>query len=219
MGKINILHGDCMEAMASMKDKEYELAIVDPIFGELMTQGGYCKNNADNMAKSKNYNTSIWTQPKTTKEYFKELLRVSKEQIIWGGNYFIEEICRNTSCMIVWDKDRTGNFADAELAWTSFDTATRIFKYRWNGMLQQDMKNKEIRIHPTQKPVALYQWLLKNYAKQGDRILDTHGGSCSSAIACDIMGFDADIYEIDKDYYEAAVDRFSRHKQQQVMEF
>jgi len=219
MADIQIMHGDCMEAMAKMKYKEFDLAIVDPVYGELMTQGGYCKNNADNMAESKNYNTSIFSQPKTPPEYFSKLFWVSKNQIIWGGNYFIAEIFQSTSCMIVWDKDRTGNFADAELAWTSFDTATRIIKYRWNGMLQQNMKHKEFRIHPTQKPVALYQWLLKNYAKQGDRILDTHGGSCSSAIACDIMGFDAVIYEIDKDYYEAALDRFNRHKTQTVMNF
>ena len=143
---------------------------------------------------------------------------MSVNQIIFGGNYFIKHL-HNTSCVIVWDKDNSGNFADAELAWTSFKTAVRIFRYRWNGMLQQNMKHKENRIHPTQKPVALYQWLLKNYAKPGDKILDTHGGSCSSAIACDIMGFYATIYEIDADYYKAAVERFERHKQQTVLEF
>ncbi|MFA5240572.1 MAG: DNA methyltransferase [Phycisphaerae bacterium] len=149
-------------------------------------------------------------------KYFTELKRVTGNQIIFGGNYFIKHLS-NTPCFIVWDKDNSGNFADCELAWTSFKTATRKFQYRWNGMLQENMKQKEFRIHPTQKPVALYQWLLKNYAKPGDRILDTHGGSCSLAIACDIMGFDAEIYEIDKDYYEAAVDRFNRHKQQTVL--
>ena len=103
MSNIRIIHGDSLEAMKAMPDKAYELAIVDPIFGELMTQGGYCKNNADNMAQSKNYNTSIWSQPKTKQEYFNELFRISQNQIIWGGNYFIEEIRRNTSCVVVSD--------------------------------------------------------------------------------------------------------------------
>jgi site-specific DNA-methyltransferase (adenine-specific) len=116
-----------------------------------------------------------------------------------------------TSCFIVWDKDNSGDFADAELAWTSFKTATRIFKYRWNGMLQGDMKNKEERQHPTQKPVKLYEWLLTNYAKKGDRILDTHLGSGSSAIAAHNLGFDFVGMELDKNYYEAAVKRFNAH--------
>jgi site-specific DNA-methyltransferase (adenine-specific) len=148
------------------------------------------------------------------KEYFEELKRVSVNQIIFGGNYFIDHL-HNTSCIIVWDKDNSGNFADCELAWTSFKTATRIFRFRWNGMLQQDMKNKEVRIHPTQKPRQLYQWLLKNYAKPGDKILDTHLGSGSSAIAAYEMGFDFTGYEIDADYFQAASERLERHMKQE----
>ena len=118
----------------------------------------------------------------------------------------------------MWNKEGTA-FGEGEIAICSTHHSVRFFRYVWNGMIQHDMKHKEFRIHPTQKPVALYQWLLKNYAKPGDKILDTHGGSCSSAIACDIMGFDADIYEIDADYHKAAVERFERHKQQTVLEF
>ena len=114
----------------------------------------------------------------------------------------------------MWDKDNSGNFADCELAWTSFKTAVRKFEYRWNGMLQGDMKNKENRIHPTQKPVALYEWLLKNYAKQGDKILDTHVGSASSLIACYNLGFDYMGFELDEDYYNAAVKRLEARKNQ-----
>lgn len=122
-----------------------------------------------------------------------------------------------TPCMIVWDKLNSGNFADCELAWTSFKTAVRKVSFLWNGMLQQDMKNKETRIHPTQKPVRLYEWLLTHYAKPGDKILDTHGGSGSICIACDILGYDLDWYEIDKEYFEAAKERLERHQMQEVL--
>ncbi len=116
--------------------------------------------------------------------------------------------------MLVWDKDNSGNFADCELAWTSFNTAVRLFKYRWNGLLQQDMKNKEERIHPTHKPISLYKWLLRDYAKPGDKILDTHLGSGSSAIAAHGMGFDFVGCELDKDYYDAALKRFAEQTMQ-----
>ena len=116
---------------------------------------------------------------------------------------------------IVWDKDNgTTKFSDAELAFSSFDRALRTWKYTWNGMIQGNMKNKEIRIHVTQKPIALYKWLLKNYAKEGDKILDTHGGSMSIALACHDMKFDLDLYEIDKDYFEAGSKRYNNHIRQ-----
>jgi len=121
------------------------------------------------------------------------------------------EHLQNTPCFIIWDKNNSGNFADAELAWTSFDTATRIFKFTWNGMLQGDMKNKEVRIHPTQKPVALYKWILDKYAKPGMQILDTHLGSASIAIACHDYNFDLTACELDKDIYAAAGKRVSQH--------
>jgi site-specific DNA-methyltransferase (adenine-specific) len=144
------------------------------------------------------------------------LCRVSRDQIIWGANHFISRIDdardANSPCWIVWDKDNGANdFADCELAWSSFPTAVRRFKYTWNGMLQQDMANKERRIHPTQKPVALYKWLLTNYAKEGDKILDTHLGSGSSRIAAYDLGFDFTGYELDKDYFNAQEQRFANH--------
>jgi len=204
-----------MEAMAQFPDKYFELAIVDPVFGELVTQGGYMNNSSSKLAKNNNYNNSLWKQSKTNKAYFDELFRISKNQIIWGGNYFIEEIKANTSCFIVWDKENGENdFADCELAWTSFKTATRKFTFRWQGMLQGNMANKEVRIHPTQKPVALYQWLLSKFAKQGDKIIDTHVGSASSLIACHKLGFEYVGFEIDKNYFEAASKRLAAEKAQ-----
>ena len=158
-----------------------------------------------------------WNNDIPSPDYFNELQRISENQIIWGGNYY-SNLLSNSRCWIVWDKDNGGSsFADAELAWTSFDKTISIYKFTWHGMIQGDMKNKETRIHPTQKPVALYKWLLKNYAKEGDSILDTHGGSFSLRIACHDMGFDFTGYEIDKDYFDAAEKRFQNHIQQQTI--
>lgn len=209
---------DCMEGMKQFPDEFFDLAIVDPVYGGV-TAGGYFTNSQGKarVAKVNKYHNSIWNQSKTRKEYFNELFRVSKNQIIWGGNYFIEEIGRNSQCWIVWDKDNTGRFADAELAYTSFNTATRIFKYRWNGMLQEPGKEHEHRIHPTQKPIALYTWLLSKYAKPGDTILDTHVGSASSLIACYRGGYSYWGFEIDKDYFEQANKRLEQEKAQVSM--
>ena len=136
-------------------------------------------------------------------------------QIIWGANHFIDRIPFPSSCWIVWDKENgSSDFADSELAWTSFDSAVRNFRFRWAGMLQGDMANKEDRIHPTQKPVALYKWLLTRYAKPGWKILDTHGGSGSSCIAAHDLGFDLTWIEKDPDYYETAVKRYQTHASQ-----
>ena len=131
-----------------------------------------------------------------------------------GGNYFLDNLSQ-TPCIIVWDKGRRGiNFADCEIAWTSFKSPSRIFEFLWNGMLQGDMANKEERIHPTQKPVALYKWLLTNYAKPGDTILDTHVGSASSLIACEELGFDYVGFEINEKFYEMAAQRINEFNQQ-----
>ena len=146
--------------------------------------------------------------------YFKELERVSKQRIIWGGNYFINFL-DNTECMIIWDKGKRDlNYADCEIAWTDMDEPSRIFEFLWNGMLQGDMQNKEERIHPTQKPVRLYTWLLSKYAKKGYKILDTHVGSASSLIACERLGFDYVGFEIDKDYFELAKARLDQERNQ-----
>lgn len=151
-----------------------------------------------------------------SKKFFAELKRVSVNQIIWGANHFIENIPdANSSCWVVWDKKNGDNdFADCELAYCSFKTAVRKFSFKWNGLLQEDMKNKEHRIHPTQKPVALYKWLLTKYANQGDKILDTHLGSGSIAIACHDLGFELTGCELDTDYFNAAVKRINNHTAQ-----
>jgi len=214
--KIDLYNVDCMEYMKTCKDNQFDLAIVDPPYG--IGEDGKSNHSRGKLAKSKKYTPKNWDKEPPAKDYFQELKRVSKNQIIWGANHFIENILNaNSSCWIVWDKDNTGDFADCELAYSSFKTAVRLFKWRWNGMLQQDMKNKEVRIHPTQKPVALYKWLLKNYAKEGDKILDTHLGSGSIAIACDYMGFDLVGCELDKEYYDAACKRLEPYRQQQKM--
>lgn len=159
---IKLLNIDCMEFMSGVPDKYYDLVLADPPYGINIAKGGQV--GGKKCAKVSQYNKSEWDKSIPPAEYFKEVMRISKQQIIWGGNYMIEYL-KNTPCFIVWDKNNTGNFADAELAWTSFNSPVRIFKYTWNGMLQENMKDKEDRIHPTQKPVQLYKWLLKNYAK------------------------------------------------------
>ncbi len=222
---IQLYNMDCMEAMKNFKDNEFDLAICDPPYGIGIAGkvGGdkpfgskKTRVGGGERAKCKIYN-SFDDSKSPDKEYFNELIRISKNQIIFGANHFISKIPYDSSCWIVWDKDNSGNFADSELAYTSFSTSVRNFKFRWNGMLQQNMKEKEIRIHPTQKPVALYKWLLQNYAKEGNTILDSHLGSGSIAIACWDMGFDLTGYEIDKEYYDNAVDRLERHKLQRQL--
>lgn len=201
---------DCMEGMKEFPDKYFDLAIVDPVYGDV-TQGGYMKNldSTTKLAKPIQYHLSLWGQEKTPKEYFNELFRVSKNQIIWGGNYFITAINKDTQCWIVWDKQRTGGFADFEIAWTSFDRASRIFRYTWNGMIQENMKHKETRIHPTQKPIDLYKWIIDKFAKDNDIILDTHVGSASSLIACHETGHKYVGFELDQEYYKLAKERLS----------
>lgn len=214
----NFYNEDCLEAMKQIPDKYFDLAIVDPPYGinhseKAGLQSGQKYGNAS--APKRTYTTKSWDKYSPDESYFKELIRVSKNQIVWGANHFISKMPYDSSCWIVWDKDNgTNNFADCELAWTSFDTAVRKFKFTWNGMIQGDMKNKEERFHPTQKPIALYEWLLKNYAKQGDKILDTHVGSASSLIACYNLGFDYIGFELDKEYYDLACKRIEQRKAQ-----
>ena len=203
--KIELINGDCMEGMKDYPDNHFELAIVDPPYGIEMAKGievGKWKRNI--------HKTKDWDNATPTQEYFTELFRVSKNQIIWGGNYFIEYL-KNTRCFIFWDKKNGNNFmSDGELAWTSFDSSVR--RYCYNHI--QDYNKGIDRIHPTQKPVDLYRWILQNYAKEGDEILDTHLGSGSIAIACYDMKFDLTGYEIDKDYFDAMTKRFENHKKQ-----
>ena len=198
---------DCMEGMKEFPDKYFDLAIVDVPYG--IRENGDKNHTRGKLAKAKDYKSFSGNDLKPPgKEYFEELMRVSKNQIIFGANHLISKIPFDSSCWIVWDKDNgETDFADCELAWTSFDTAVRRFKYRWSGMLQEDMKNKEYRIHPTQKPVALYEWILSRYAKDGDIILDTHVESASGLIACYNTNHKFVGFELDKHYYELSKKR------------
>ena len=210
--QISIYNEDCLQALKAMADKQFDLAIVDPPYGIGMDSTHF-KTKSSN-AKPNDYGKKDWDNAIPNKEYFNELLRVSRHQIVWGGNYFVENLT-NSSCWVVWDKDNGDSIhADCELAWTSFKTGVKKVKWLWHGMRQQNMKNKEKRIHPTQKPVALYRWLLYEFAKEGDKILDTHLGSGSIAIACWDMGYDLTAYEVDKEYYDNACKRLETHKAQ-----
>jgi site-specific DNA-methyltransferase (adenine-specific) len=197
---------DCVAGMREYPDNYFDLAICDPPYGIDMDGGQIGVNGS---AKAKKYDKKDWDKSPPNIEFFMELLRVSKNQIIWGANHFIDLMPYRSPCWIVWDKKKVGGFyADCELAWTSFDTAVRKFDFAWHGFIQGDMKNKEIRLHPTQKPVKLYEWLLKNYAQTGDKIIDTHLGSGSSRIAAQKLGFDFYGFEIDQDYFEQSEKRF-----------
>ena len=191
---------DCLEAMRAMDDNHWDLAICDPPYG--IGEQGHCRTR-----KKHNYTvvhaSKKWDFERPSVEYFQELFRVSKNQIIWGANYFTQFLPASMG-WIFWDKQIGGDFSDGELAFTSQQRALKVFT-QWNG------NNGIARIHPTQKPVALYKWLLTNYAKPGDTILDTHGGSFSSRIACWDLGFDFTGFEMDKSYFDAAEKRFADH--------
>lgn len=206
---ITITNEDNMQLMARCPDNHFDLAIVDPPYGinvNKMTLGN---------GKRKLYRGSNnWDAKPPSKKYFNELFRVSKNQVIWGANHFIEQFSINSSCWFFWDKGTGQNdFADGELAWTSFKGAMRKVFISWVGANAKE-KNENDRVHPTQKPVKLYEWLLINYAKEGDKILDTHLGSGSIAIACHNLGFDLTACELDKEYYEAAIKRLKQHQSQ-----
>jgi len=201
-----------MEYMAQFPDNYFDLAIVDPPYGIDVD----VKNNTDKIqskksaTKSKKYGFQSWDSKTPNDDYFEELKRVSKKQIIWGANYF-----GLIGGMIYWHKNVTmPTYSTGELAWVSWLTKIDFVNIAWHGMIQHDMSNKENRIHPTQKPVTLYRWLLQNYAKQGDKILDTHLGSGSSRIAADMEGFDFYACELDKDYFDASCKRFEQYKLQ-----
>lgn len=211
---LDLRNCDNMDLMREFPDKYFDLAIVDPPYG--IGEDGAKNHSRGKATKPTMYTAKSWDSSAPPKEYFNEIIRVSKNVIIWGANHFIENIQnQNSSSWIVWDKQNGDNdFADCELAWTNHKTAVRKFEFRWAGMLQGDMKNKETRIHPTQKPVKLYKWLLEKYAKQGDKILDTHLGSGSIAIACHYMNFDLTGCELDKDYFDAMQKRIKEETKQ-----
>jgi site-specific DNA-methyltransferase (adenine-specific) len=189
---------DNMELMARYEDNYFDLAIVDPPYGiDINSSGTHFKEK---------YEVKEWDKNTPTTEYFNELKRVSKNQIIWGGNYFLDRL-GNCKCYVVWDKKiaEDMSFAMCEMAWTSFKNGAKIYK---------TSATQPNRIHPTQKPIKLYEWLLMNYAKDGDKILDTHLGSGSIALACHNLGYDLTACELDKDYYDAAIKRIEQHKAQ-----
>ena len=206
---------DCLEYMRALPDKYFDLAIADPPYGinadrDQMHRAG--KRFGHQAAKCRDYGVSDWDREAPGKEFFIELCRVSQHQIIWGANHFIENIpSPNASCWIVWDKETGDNsYADCELAWTSLPGAVRKFRYKWHGMIQENMANKEERIHPTQKPVSLYGWLIGKYAPSGGVIFDPMMGSQSSRIAAYKMGFDYVGCELDKEYFAKGCERFNQ---------
>ena len=214
---IELLNVDCMEYMQAQPNNAFDLAIVDPPYG--IGESGKKNASRCRLIAAKDYKPFYGDdlEPPPV-EYFRELQRVRKNQIVWGANHFIDRIAQGSPCWVVWDKDNgAADFADCELAWTSFKTAVRLFRFRWAGMLQGDMKNKELRIHPTQKPVKLYEWLFTTYAKKGQRILDTHLGSGSSAIAAHYVGCDFVGCEIDPHYFQASKARIENETRQRDM--
>ena len=212
---IELLNMDCMDYLRDCEDNAFDLAIVDPPYGINWTKSISYSEKQEIHQNKKGYKSHVnkkWDEQKPSGEYFSELKRVSANRIIWGGNYFSEYL-PSSRCWIVWDKmceDFTA--INNELAWTSFDKKIKTFK-RPHGMDKGFMSNS-YHIHPTQKPVKLYDWLLSNYAKEGDRILDTHLGSGSSAIAAHYGQFDFVGIEIDEDYYKAACERFEKETAQ-----
>ena len=200
---LNITNEDNMELMSRYEDNYFDLAIIDPPYGieRLKKKGRFTGEG-------------LYWDNKPKKEYFDELFRISKNQIVWGYNH-LSELLPCCTAFIFWDKDvSVENYSAGELAYSSFKGVSKKVKIVWDGFRQEDMKSKEKRIHPTQKPVKLYEWLLMNYAKKGDKILDTHLGSGSIAIACHNLGFHLTACELDKEYFDSAMKRIYNHKSQ-----
>jgi len=210
---IKLINGDCMEGMKSMPDKAFDLAIVDPPYGIGWTDTINYKTEKQKEHQVKKrykiWDVKIWDKNRPDKKYFTELLRVSTNQIIWGGNYFTD-LLRPSKCWIVWDKQVDFTAVSNEIAWASFNK--RIFIFSRCAGLDKGFLAKDGHIHPTQKPVALYKWLLENYAKPGDKIFDSHLGSQSSRIAAYDLGFDFYGCELDKEYFDQGCARFEAHR-------
>ena len=222
---IEITNEDNMQLMARYPDNYFDLAIVDPPYGIkadrlTRTKGKSGKSKTFNKNLKYNYKPKEWDEDIPNAEYWDELFRISKNQIVFGGNYFSKYLPSKKG-WIVWDKKVTNanntNFSDCELAWTSFDCILRKFTYDWIGFGYLNNPMKQIKIHPTEKPITLYEWILTNYAKENDKILDTHLGSGSIAIACHNLKFDLTACELDKEYYEAAIKRLNNHQKQLTM--
>lgn len=201
--EIELLNVDCLPFMKQCQDKQFDLAIVDPPYAINI-------ENSGTMFK-KFGQTKGWDSNRPGIEYFNELKRVSKNQIVWGGNYFFD-LLGQTKCVVWWDKmNGTNMMADGELAWTNFDKHSKRFE------MHHFSRGYDKKIHPTQKPTKLYEWCLMHFAEPGQKILDTHLGSGSIAIACDKLGFDLVATEIDKDYFDKATKRLNQHRKQQTL--
>ena len=208
-GDITLINDDCMNILWKLPDKCFDLAIVDPPYGIKINESIGKRKGMKHRGRKKAY----WDNEIPCINYFNELFRVSKNQIVWGANYFISKMPYDSSCWIIWDKkfSEKVTFSQYEMAWTSFTTTCKKF--------EKSPTTHEFKFHPTQKPVALYKWLLKNYARLGDKILDTHLGSGSICIACDEMEFELTGIELDKEYYEAAKKRLITHQLQMKLNF
>lgn len=210
LGNITLINDDCMNVLCKLPDKCFDLAIADPPYGIKINES---IGKRRGMKHSK-YKKAYWDNETPSIEYFNELFRISKNQIIWGANFFISKMPYDSSCWIIWDKifSEKVTFSQFEMAWTSFKTTCKKFE-------KSPTANDKFKFHPTQKPVDLYKWLLKNYAKPGDKILDTHLGSGSICIACDEMGFEMTGIELDSEYYEGAKKRLKTHQLQMKLNF
>jgi len=216
--------GDCLDLMREMPDKGVDLVLTDPPYGigesneknlsrEKPFGSKRDRPGSSRVVGAKNYGSFEWDAGRISREYISEIRRVSENQIIFGGNYYAD-LLDPSPCWLVWDKDNSGDFADCELAWTSFKTAVRKFKWRWNGMLQEDMRHKEERIHPTQKPVPLFIQILEKYSKPGDLVLDPFLGSGTTAIACLRTGRHFIGIEKHEPYFLKAQERIDKERQQ-----
>ena len=204
---MKITNEDNMVLMSRYDDNHFDLAIVDPPYG--IGISGQKEQKKGKKSDRKYHKEKSWDNKIPSKEYFVELQRVSKNQIIWGANYFVEHLSSGTKGWLVWFKGQIGlTMSDCELAYSSFDKPTRVVNINRVDLLKQNT------IHPTEKPIRLYQWILDNYAKEGDKILDTHLGSGSIAIACHNLGYDLTACELDKEYFDSAIKRINQHKAQ-----
>ncbi|WP_395652541.1 DNA-methyltransferase [Brevundimonas sp.] len=223
IGNATLYLGDCLEVMQEFGARSFDLAVTDPPYFDGPNKSGYYGRGYSSLGvqRAKHYDSlPVWSVPGT--DYFEALRRISRHQIIWGANHFADRFKSDGPGWIVWDKlNGASTFADAELAYCSMDCAVRVFRYVWNGMHQgQYGGNKaknESRIHPTQKPVALYEWLLDNYAEAGQRVIDTHMGSGSSAIAANTRGVEYFGIEIDPVMFEAACRRIEEAQRQTAL--
>lgn len=211
---LNKIHlGDCLEFMRELPDKCVDLVLTDPPYG--IGESSNDNKSRGKLTAAKDYGKKDWDNSAPDKEVFDEIIRISKNQIIFGANHFIDKIPYPSPSWIVWNKVNYGNdFADCELAWTSHKSAVRMFEFQWNGMLQGDMKNKEIRIHPTQKPRQLFMQILMKYLSEGGIVLDCFSGSGTTSLACHDLGLDFICIEKDPDYHTASVKRLEEHQKQ-----